>query len=96
MTALNTSVALQLAQGLPAADFRRILDTFAEDVRRLTVEFADAARTGDAEGMRRAAHSLAGAAGAVGAVALEINPVHSGSSQQTGGRGSACNLEYCA
>lgn len=71
VTALDPSIAEQLARDLPAEDFRRILETFEEDLSRLAGELDQAAAAGDAEAYRRAAHNLAGAAAAVGAVALE-------------------------
>jgi hypothetical protein len=60
-----------LAQDLPPADFRRIIETFEDDLARLAAQLEAAGTAGDREGYRRAAHSLAGAAAAVGAVLLE-------------------------
>ncbi len=69
--ALDPSIAGQLAEDLPRPDFLRIIRTFHDDLTRLTAELAAAVRQGDARGFQRAAHSLAGAAGAVGALRLE-------------------------
>jgi len=63
--------AVQLAEDLSADDLRLVLTVFQTDVQRLTAALADAARADDAAAFRRAAHGLAGAAGAVGAARLE-------------------------
>ncbi len=68
---IDLAVAGQLANSLAPADFGRILESFAQDVRRLADEMEMAGRLGDLAGLRRAAHGLAGAAAAVGATALE-------------------------
>ena len=73
MNVLDPSIAGQLAEDLPRADFLRILNTFREDLVRLTGALQAAAQAGDQAGFHRAAHSLAGAAGAVGALALEAS-----------------------
>ncbi len=69
--ALDPSVAGQLAEDLPREDFLRIIHTFHEDLLRLTGEIVAAVPRGDVVGFQRAAHSLAGAAAAVGAARLE-------------------------
>ncbi|MCB4820477.1 Hpt domain-containing protein [Roseicella aerolata] len=61
----------QLAEILPPAEFRRIIETFREDLGRLTAELERSGQAGNPETYRRAAHALAGAAAAVGAVLLE-------------------------
>jgi HPt (histidine-containing phosphotransfer) domain-containing protein len=61
----------QLAEDLSPEDVRRVLSVFESDVRRLVGDLGAAAAAGDAEMFRRVAHGLAGAAGAVGAKALE-------------------------
>jgi HPt (histidine-containing phosphotransfer) domain-containing protein len=61
----------QLAEDLSPEDMRSVLTVFASDVKRLTGNLADAAAAGDVSGFKRVAHGLAGAAGAVGARALE-------------------------
>jgi HPt (histidine-containing phosphotransfer) domain-containing protein len=61
----------QLAETLGPAHLQRLLDTFVDDLLRLTSEIEAAARARDGEDVRRAAHALAGAAASVGAVALE-------------------------
>ena len=63
--------AAQLAQDLDAADLRLVVEVFVEDVGRLLGVLDGAVARGDAAAARRTCHSLAGAAGAVGAVALE-------------------------
>jgi HPt (histidine-containing phosphotransfer) domain-containing protein len=71
VSAIDPEIAGQLAADLPREDFVRILRTFEEDLGRLAAELEAAAGSGDLEGYRRAAHSLAGAAAAVGARRLE-------------------------
>lgn len=71
MNALDPSIAEQLAQDLPPEDFRRIVETFEEDLGRLAGELEQTGSAGNIDAYRRAAHSLAGAAAAVGAVMLE-------------------------
>jgi HPt (histidine-containing phosphotransfer) domain-containing protein len=71
MSALDPDVAKQLADDLPPDVFRTIIATFEDDLTRLVQDLAVAAQAGDQEGYERAAHSLAGAAAAVGAVGLE-------------------------
>ena len=61
----------QLAEDLSPEDVRRVLDVFAADVRRLVGELNVAAGAGDVSALKRVAHGLAGAAGAVGSKALE-------------------------
>jgi HPt (histidine-containing phosphotransfer) domain-containing protein len=68
---IDLAVAGPLASSLAPVDFARILDSFAQDVRRLADEMEIADRLGDSAGVRRAAHGLAGAAAAVGAATLE-------------------------
>lgn len=71
MSALNLEVANQLAEDLPPDVFRTIISTFEADLTRLAQDLARAAQAGDQDGYERAAHSLAGAAAAVGAIGLE-------------------------
>jgi HPt (histidine-containing phosphotransfer) domain-containing protein len=71
VSALDPSIAEQLAQDLPPEDFRRIVETFEDDLGRLAGELEQAGLAGKLDAYRRAAHSLAGAASAVGAVMLE-------------------------
>jgi HPt (histidine-containing phosphotransfer) domain-containing protein len=61
----------RLAEDLDPPDIRLILEVFRADVGRLDGVLRDSARTADAAQFRRAAHSLAGAASAVGAGQLE-------------------------
>lgn len=63
--------AAQLAEDLSQDDLRLVLGVFAADVHRLTDALAEAMRGADVVAFRRAAHGLAGAAGAVGAARLE-------------------------
>jgi HPt (histidine-containing phosphotransfer) domain-containing protein len=63
--------AEQLAQDLSPADVRHVLAVFAADLARLTGSLAAMAALNEADAFRRAAHALAGAAGAVGASVLE-------------------------
>ncbi len=51
--------------------FLGIIRSFEQDLARLVRQMVEAARTDDAEEYRRAAHSLAGAAGSIGARSLE-------------------------
>ena len=71
VSALDPSIAEQLAQDLPPEDFRRIVETFEDDLGRLAGELDRHGLAGNLDGYRRAAHSLAGAAAAVGATMLE-------------------------
>lgn len=71
MTMPEPSFAAQLAEDLPEDDLRHVLLVFGADVTRLTGVLRDAVTAHDAIGFRRAAHGLAGAAGAVGAMKLE-------------------------
>ncbi len=63
--------AAQLAEDLSEEDLRLVLSVFRTDVQRLTGTMAGAATAADGTAFRRAAHGLAGAAGAVGAARLE-------------------------
>ncbi|MDB5413457.1 MAG: hypothetical protein JWR10_1792 [Rubritepida sp.] len=71
MSALDPNIAGQLAEDLSPDVFRMIIATFEEDLTRLVKELETAVLTGDQDGYERAAHSLAGASAAVGAVGLE-------------------------
>lgn len=71
VSAIDPEVAGQLAADLPRDDFVLIIRTFEEDLGRLAQQLDTAAAGGDLDGYRRAAHSLAGAAAAVGARRLE-------------------------
>ena len=51
--------------------FVGIIRSFEQDLARLVRQMVDAARADDVEDYRRAAHSLAGAAGSIGAKSLE-------------------------
>lgn len=71
VSAIDPEIAGQLAEDLPRADFVRIVRTFEADLGRLAVELEQAVVDRNLDGYRRAAHSLAGAAAAVGARRLE-------------------------
>jgi HPt (histidine-containing phosphotransfer) domain-containing protein len=71
VSAIDPDIAGQLASELPREDFVRILRTFEDGLGRLAVMLEAAVGKGDLDGYRRAAHSLAGAAAAVGARRLE-------------------------
>ena len=71
MNALDPEVAASLAADLPRDIFVSIVRTFETDLARLVREMVEAARASDTTGYRRAAHALAGAAGAIGATRLE-------------------------
>jgi uncharacterized Ntn-hydrolase superfamily protein len=71
MNALDPDVAQQLREDLSPAVLRSIAQTFEADIGRLAQELLAAARAGDMDGYHRAAHSIAGAASAVGASRLE-------------------------
>ncbi|HOU89974.1 MAG TPA: Hpt domain-containing protein [Polyangiaceae bacterium] len=63
--------AAQLAEDLSPDDLLLVLGVFRTDVERLTGSLDVAAAALDEAAFRRAAHGLAGAAGAVGAFGLE-------------------------
>ncbi len=63
--------ALQLTRDLDPADLRHVLAVFETDLARLVGLLHDATEAPDAVKFCRVAHQLAGAAGAVGATALE-------------------------
>ena len=71
VSAIDPDVAGQLAAELPRDVFVTIVRTFEQDLARLVRQMVDAARAGEVEEYRRAAHGLAGAAGSIGAKALE-------------------------
>lgn len=71
MTAMDRDVLRQLAADLSADDLLLVLRTFEDDMQRLRAALAAAGAAGDAAAWRRAAHGMAGAAAAVGAVTVE-------------------------
>lgn len=71
VSAIDPEIAGQLASDLPREDFVRIVRTFEDDLGRLARILETSVANGDEDGYRRAAHSLAGAAAAVGARRLE-------------------------
>ncbi len=52
------------------ADLAELLSAFTEDTQRQLQQLDDLLEAGDADGLRKAAHSLKGAAASVGAPAL--------------------------
>ena len=71
VSAIDPDIAGQLAADLPREDFVRILRTFEIDLARLATELEQAVAPRNLDDYRRAAHSLTGAAAAVGARRLE-------------------------
>lgn len=71
MSILDPQIASQLAAELPSDVFAEVVRAFEADLGRLTGEMRQAALREDAESYRRNAHALAGAAGSIGASALE-------------------------
>jgi HPt (histidine-containing phosphotransfer) domain-containing protein len=69
--AIDPEIARQLAAELPRDVFVGVVRTFEADLARLVQQMVDALDTGDMETYRRNAHSLAGAAGSIGARRLE-------------------------
>lgn len=67
----NSAFVAQLVEDLGVDSVRAVLEVFEKDVRRLTQVLRVAASADDPASFRRAAHGLAGAAGAVGATSLE-------------------------
>jgi HPt (histidine-containing phosphotransfer) domain-containing protein len=63
---LDPETVAQLREDLPAEALATVLVTFEADITRLTAELEAATATEDAAAFRRCAHTLAGAAGAVG------------------------------
>jgi HPt (histidine-containing phosphotransfer) domain-containing protein len=63
--------AAHLAEELSPEDFIQVLTLVSGDVEQLVASLETAAGAGDADACRAAAHGLAGAAGVVGAEALE-------------------------
>lgn len=68
MTVLDPDVAGQLAEDLPPEILAQIVATFEADCARMLAELSGA--TADATAFARLAHTLTGAAAAVGARAL--------------------------
>jgi HPt (histidine-containing phosphotransfer) domain-containing protein len=67
VSALDPATVGQLSAALPPEELARILLTFEADIGRLAGEFTSAS---DEDAARRAAHSLAGTAAAIGALRL--------------------------
>jgi len=68
---VESGFAAELAQDLDAGDLRKVLGVFRQDVERLTGVLDTNAEAGESVAFRHTCHALAGAAGAVGAMALE-------------------------
>jgi HPt (histidine-containing phosphotransfer) domain-containing protein len=71
VNAIDPEFARQLAVDLPHEVFVGVIRTFEADLARLVQEMIDRLQGGDLENYRRSAHSLAGAAGSIGARRLE-------------------------
>lgn len=71
MDSFDPAVIGQLREELPADALRGILRTFETDLSRLVGELVAAAQAGQRDAYLHAAHSLAGAASAVGLTGLE-------------------------
>jgi HPt (histidine-containing phosphotransfer) domain-containing protein len=71
VSAIDPDVAGQLAEELPRDVFVSIVRSFEQDLARLVCQMVDAAQAENVDEYRRAAHGLAGAAGSIGAKALE-------------------------
>jgi HPt (histidine-containing phosphotransfer) domain-containing protein len=65
-------LAVQLIEDLTPEDVCAVLAVFRDDLERLSGTLREAAPVADLELFRRMSHSLAGAAGAVGAAPLEV------------------------
>lgn len=61
----------QLAEDIGPEGVRAVSDVFAKDLARLVLLLEQSAAAADAAAFHRAAHGLAGAAGAIGAAELE-------------------------
>ena len=71
MSTLDKTVIGTLARHLAPGDFGMIVESFAQDIQRLTDEMAAGLDSGDWAGVHGAAHGIAGAAASFGAVVLE-------------------------
>ncbi len=71
VSAIDPSIAQQLAADLPREVFVGVVRTFETDLGRLAQSMVEAVKAQDMEAYRRSAHGLAGAAGAIGARKLE-------------------------
>jgi HPt (histidine-containing phosphotransfer) domain-containing protein len=76
VNAIDPEIARQLAAELPHDVFVGVVRTFEADLARLAQQMVDALKAGEMEAYRRNAHSLAGAAGAIGARRLEALARH--------------------
>ena len=71
MDLIDQDALRQLAVDLPPEDLQLVMQTFRADTERLNAAMDAAGQAGDAAAWRRAAHGLAGAAAAVGAIGVE-------------------------
>lgn len=71
VSALDQDFVAQLVEDLAPEELRLIVRTFGRDLERLMASLEQAAAAGDHAGFGRRAHTLAGAAGAVGARPLQ-------------------------
>lgn len=71
MSNIDSETLNQLIEDIPPVDLRNVLKMFQDDMQQLSQKITASAMVGDLESFRRSAHSLAGAASAIGAVTLE-------------------------
>ncbi len=71
MSDIDPAVLEQLAADVTAADLRTVLSASEADLLRMSGILLAAAHAGDAAAIHRAAHTIAGVAGIVGARSLE-------------------------
>lgn len=76
MAALDPEIIHQLRDDLPAEVFGAVVATFTQDSARLLGLMEAAEAVGDGPGFARAAHTLAGAASAIGARDLTATARH--------------------
>ena len=68
---IDRDVVRQIVEDLSLRDLHHLVTTFETDLQRLTRGLAAAGASGDLQGWLHAAHAIAGASSALGAVALE-------------------------
>jgi HPt (histidine-containing phosphotransfer) domain-containing protein len=76
VSALDPDFVDQLVEDLEPEELDLIVRTFGRDLERMLAALAAAATAGDRAGFGRMAHTLAGAAGAVGARPLQRTARH--------------------
>ena len=68
---IDRDVVRQIVEDLSLRDLHHLVTTFEDDLQRLTRGLAAAGAAGDLQAWLHAAHAIAGASSALGAVALE-------------------------